>query len=114
MARTTIAVQRLQALDGQEVTFQNFDAVNGMQCQNLGIQVILVKAGSGVVVQVGIPSVPDPFDRSGDIVTTVGPDETVAFGPFTVPTVWGDGAAKLFVDGTATSGTATIAVVEVG
>lgn len=109
-ARTEIAVQRLQAQAGQDITFQALDTVNGMQCQNLGIEVALVNVVSGSAT-ITIPSVADPFDRTGDLVTVVTGPITKAFGPYPVPTIWGDGARKLFIDGT---GTATIAVIEVG
>lgn len=114
MARTVIPVQRLQTLAGQAITYQNFDQANGMQVKNLGIQVVLVRAGSGVSGVIGIPSVPDPFNRLGDINAAVAQSTDVAFGPFTVPTNFGDGASTLFINGTNSSGTMQIAVIEVG
>jgi hypothetical protein len=111
VVRTTIPVQRFQALEGQSVTYMAFDTINGMQCQNLGIQVALVRAGGGGMT-VTIPSVADAFDRVGDIVTSIPAGEEMAFGPFTVPVNWGDGARQLFLDATGTGG--TIAVIEVG
>lgn len=110
VVRTTIAVQRFQALHGQTVTYVAFDTVNGMQATNLGIQVALVKAGGGGMT-VTIPSVADAFDRIGDIVTSIPAGAEMAFGPFTVPVNWGDGARQLFLDAT---GSGTIAVIEVG
>ncbi len=114
MARTTIAVQRLQAQGGQDVTFQAYDFVNGMQTTNLGIQVALVRLVAGEQCTVKIPSVADPFARVGDITKVLNGPITEAFGPFPVPTIWGDGARTLFIDGTNGTGSATIAVIEVG
>lgn len=113
-ARTTIAVQRLQAQDGQDITFTAFDFVNGMQCQSLGIQVVLVKLAAGEQATVTIPSVADPFNRLGNLSKTLNGPVVEAFGPYPVPTIFGDGAAKLFVDGTNGTGAAVIAVIEVG
>jgi len=113
-ARTTIAVQRLQAQGGQDITFSAIDFVNGMQCQSLGIEVVLVKLAAGEQATITIPSVADPFNREGDLSKTLNGPVIEAFGPFPVPTIWGDGAAKLFIDGTNGTGSAVIAVIEVG
>lgn len=113
-ARTTIAVQRLQAQNGQEITFQAVDFVNGMQCQSLGIEVFLVKLAAGEQCTITVPSVADPFDRTGDLTRTLNGPTVEAFGPYPVPTIWGDGAAKLFLDGTNGTGSAVVAVIEVG
>jgi hypothetical protein len=113
-ARTSIAVQRLQAQSGQEITFQAFDFVNGMQCQSLGIEVAIVKLGAGEQMTVTVPSVADPFNRLGDLTKTLNGPIIESFGPYPVPTVFGDGASKLFFDGTNGTGSAVIAVIEVG
>jgi hypothetical protein len=114
--RTVLTSQRIQTIGGQVISFQAFDAVNGMEVKNVGIQVVLVKcASSPDAVNVNIPSAVDPFNRLGDVgkSCTVG-DGINAFGPFVVPTNWGDGASKLFIDGTGSTGSPMIAVIEVG
>lgn len=116
MGRTVLTSQRLQSVDGQTLTFTGFDSVNGMQVKNVGIQVVLVKCTSSPdAINVKIPSVADPFNRLGDVLKSVSnTDGIVAFGPFTVPTIWGDGASQLFIDGTGSTGSPLIAVIEVG
>ncbi len=115
MARATITVQKLLAKGGQEVTFQSVDTVNLMQVRNTGVEVVLVRtSGAGSAVSVKFPSVKDPFDRFGDVgPVAIGAEKQYAFGPFTPPTIWGDGASFLFIDPSGVSGTATIAVVSI-
>jgi hypothetical protein len=114
MARTVLTSQRLQAIGGQEVTFQAFDSANGHQVKNVGIQVVLVKLATGETLTVTIPSVADPYNRVGDQSKVLAGPTVEAFGPYVVPTIWGDGAAQLFIDGTGASGSPVIAVIEVG
>lgn len=116
MARTVLTSQRLQSIGGQGVTFAAFDQVNGMQVKNVGIQVVLVKCTTSPdAVNVKVLSTIDPFNRLGDQLKSVSfTDGVVAFGPYVVPTIWGDGASQLFIDGTGSTGSPLIAVIEVG
>lgn len=114
MARTVLTSQRLQTIGGQDLTFATFDKTNGHEVKNVGIQVVLVKLEAAASITIQIPSVADPFSRVGDISKAlVGPIEE-AFGPFVTPTIWGDGASKLFIDSVSGTGTIQVAVIEVG
>jgi len=114
--RTVLTSQRLQSIGGQTISFVAFDQVNGMKVKNVGIQVVLVKCSTAPdAVSVNIPSAVDPFNRLGDVgeLVNVGVG-LAAFGPFVVPTNWGDGASELFIDGTGSTGSPLIAIIEVG
>lgn len=110
--RTVITPQNLSSLDGQVITFQSIDSVNGMQVKNTGSQVVLVNVPAGGAATITFPSQPDAFNRTGDKTKVCAPGIT-AFGPFVPPVNWGDGAAQLFMDFSGTSGGPTVAVVTI-
>ena len=111
--RTVITAQNLEALGGQDVSFQAVDAANGMQVKNTGSQVVLVNVPSGAAVTITFPSQPDAFTRVGDKVKALTGPVLEAFGPFIPEVNWGDAAAQLFVDISAVSGSPVIAAVTV-
>jgi hypothetical protein len=110
--RTVITAQNLSSLDGQVITFQSIDSVNGMQVKNTGSQVVLVNVPAGGAVTVTFPSQPDAYNRVGDKTKVCAPGVT-AFGSFIPEVNWGDAAAQLFMDFTGSSGSPTVAVVTV-
>lgn len=112
MARTTLTAQKLQTLAGQDITFQAIDSVNGNQVRNTGIQVVLVKTPAGGAVTVSFPTQPDPFNRNSPVPSGAqGADRVTAYGPFTVPAIWGDAATLLFIDYSGITGSAQVAVI---
>lgn len=114
MARTTITAQRLTTKGGQALAFQDLDTANLMQVRNSGSEVVVVQTGTGASVTIAIPSVADPYGRTGDISAIVVPANRVqAFGPFTPPGIWGDGASLLYINPSALSGSAGIAVIAI-
>src|SRR3972149_2301722 len=112
MARTVITPQVLNQQTGAEVTFVAIDQANGMQVQNTGREVVLVKTPSGGGTTIKFPSAVCSHNRTGDVgPTNIGANLIQEYGPFVDPTIWGDGVANLYVNFTATTGSVTIAVV---
>ncbi len=114
MARTVLTPQNLGTKGGQSVLWADLDAGNLMQYQNTGREVFLVRVGTGGAATITVPSVADPYGRTGDIgpVIITGP-ETKAFGPFSPPTIWGNGAAQLFINPSALAGSTSVAVISI-
>ena len=113
MARTVLTVQNLAAKAGVAIAFAAIDTLNGMQYRNTGREVVLVQTGTGSAVTLNVPSVADPFNRTGDLGGTVGASAVQAFGPFSPASIWGDGAANAFLTFSALASTASVAVISV-
>lgn len=114
MPRTVLTAQKLNAMGGLSLTWLPVDTVNLMQCKNSGIEVVAVTTGTGSLVTMTFPSKPCSHGRTGDVVVTIGASSYMTFGPFPHPEIWGDGIGNLWINPSALSGTASIAVLTVG
>jgi len=115
MARTVITPQTINLKGGAVITFAAIDQANGMQVLHAGRHIVLVQAIAASSVNVTIPSVACGHGRVGDITTVAVSASTIkAFGPFSPVELWGDGLSNLFINFAGSSGTVTIAVVEIG
>lgn len=118
MARTVLSTQSLAALAGQTLPWVPVDVANGMQVRNSGVQVVAVMTGTGSQVTLTFPSQPDAYGRTGDVVvqqvtgSNVNP-KLQLYGPFPNPTMWGDAASNLFINPSALTGSASIAVITI-
>jgi hypothetical protein len=111
MARTQIPLSTLNKTTGLVPTALPIDSLNLMQYRNTGREAVMVVTGSGGSVSLTFRSVPDPFNRIGDIAVTVPGSSVTFYGPFAPTNIWGDGASQMYVDPGAVSGTASIALV---
>lgn len=95
MARTTL--NHINALDsGVALTLSATDAINGMQFQNNGNQVLIVNNASAAAITVTVDFAADTFGRDGVRTISVAAGAEVVIGPF-IPTLYNQGAAKSYV-----------------
>ncbi len=112
MARTQIPRSDLNARTGKQPTFVAADPTNGMQWRNTGTEVIVLATGTNGTATITFPSVPDPYNRTGDVGPIVQQANAVQyFGPFGPPSVWGDGATLGLIDLSGVSGSVSLAVI---
>lgn len=110
MPRTALTVQSL-GLNGQlNATMTNADAANGMSFLNDGQTMLVVRNADASAKTVTVKSVPDEWNRSGDVVCVVSASGIGIFGPFT-PAVFNQPDGTINVDFSAATST-TIAAAK--
>jgi len=112
-ARTVLTTQPLNSQAGITLPFIPVDVANGHQVRNSGVQVVVCITGGASSVNLKFASVADAFGRTADLVVAQGASLTRYYGPFAPSNIWGDGASQLFIDPSALSGTASIAVISI-
>ena len=95
MTTTVVTPQSLVATVGQEVTWTVIDTANGNATPNVRANRVRVlirtqATSTGVVTFV---STACAHGRFGDLAFTLGASKTYSFGPFTDPSIWGDGSS---------------------
>jgi hypothetical protein len=118
MARLTLATQRLNNKSGAQVSLSDpqGDGTGQFQYRNTGVEVVLIRAGSGTAMVLTVPSVADTFGRTGDVTFSIGAavgERIFQLGPFTPPQIWGDGASLGQFNVSGINGTSGIAVIAV-
>jgi hypothetical protein len=113
MARTALAVQSLNTKGGQAITWEDLPTDDGTSIALTPRNTVrlLVKAESGDEVTVTVVSKACSHGRTGDLTQTVTGPATESFGPYSDPTIWGDGS-HLQVNYGSITGTPKIAAVQ--
>ena len=81
MSQTLLAVQK-PGLVAAALEAVAADGVNGNYFINNGRTLLIIKNGGASSITATVTSVPDPYNRTGDVTATVAAGAEVVLGPF--------------------------------
>lgn len=108
--QTLLAVQKPGQV-AANVNYQAADTVNGNTFPNNGNTLALIKNAGGAAITATFSSVPDPFNRTGDLLVNVPAGGEVVVGPFPGPLFNQQSGANVGNVNCSFSAAATIALV---
>lgn len=79
--RTSLPVQEIPNQGSGAIVYSASDAANGNMFPNDGRTVLIANNPTGGALAITITSVPDEFNRTGDITVNLAAGETRLFGP---------------------------------
>lgn len=81
MSQTALTVQK-PGLTAAALTAAAADGVNGNFFINNGRTLLIIKNGGASSITATVTSVPDPYNRTGDVTVTVAAGAEMVVGPF--------------------------------
>jgi hypothetical protein len=112
MPRIKVPTSNLTSRGGVTPTFIPADSGSNHSWDNTGAEKVLVVTGTPGSVTLKFRSSADPHGRFDPENTVVqGASKVTMYGPFTPPSIWGDGSSLGYLDVSSVSGSVSLAVI---